>query len=63
MSAFARFLEAISFSHGSLLNLVKVARECQVGRKTVEGYLDILEDLLLSFRVLYQASQAPSGGT
>ena len=51
VGAFARFLEAISFSHGGLLNLAGVARECQVGRKTVEGYLDILEDLLLSFRV------------
>jgi predicted AAA+ superfamily ATPase len=51
IGAFARFLEAISFSHGSLLNLAEVARECQVGRKTVEGYLGILEDLLLSFRL------------
>jgi predicted AAA+ superfamily ATPase len=51
LGGFARFLEAISFSHGSLLNLAEVARECQVGRKTVEGYLTILEDLLLSFRV------------
>lgn len=51
IGAFARFLEAISFSHGNLLNLAEVARECQVGRKTVEGYLGILEDLLLSFRV------------
>lgn len=51
VGAFARFLEAISFSHGSLLNLAEVARECQIGRKTVEGYLSILEDLLLSFRI------------
>ena len=51
VGGFARFLEAISFSHGSLLNLAEVARECQVGRKTVEGYLEILEDLLLSFRI------------
>ncbi|CAK6699432.1 DUF4143 domain-containing protein [Synechococcus sp. CBW1107] len=51
VGAFARFLEAISFSHGSLLNLSEVARECQVSRKTVEGYLGILEDLLLAFRV------------
>lgn len=51
IGAFARFLEAISFSQASLLNLAAVARECQVGRKTVVGYLDILEDLLLSFRV------------
>ena len=51
IGAFARFLEAISFSHASLLNLAEVARECQVSRKTVEGYLGVLEDLLLSFRV------------
>lgn len=51
IGAFARFLEAISFSHGSVLNLSAVARDCQVGRKTVEGYLEVLEDLLLSFRV------------
>jgi len=51
VSACARCLEAISCSHGSLLTLSAVARECEVGRKTVEGYLSILEDLLLSFRV------------
>jgi len=51
VGAFARFLEAISFSHGGLLNLAEVARECEVGRKTVEGYVEILEDLLLGFRV------------
>ncbi len=48
---FARFLEAISFSHGSVLNVSNVARECQVERKTVTGYVEVLEDLLLSFRL------------
>lgn len=48
---FARFLEALSFSHGSQLNLSEVARECQVSRKTAEGYLSVLEDLLLGFRL------------
>jgi predicted AAA+ superfamily ATPase len=48
---FSRFLEAISFSQGTVLNLANVARECHVNRKTVEGYLEILEDLLLAFRV------------
>lgn len=48
---FSRFLEAMSFSHGSLLNATEVARECQVRRSTVEGYLSILEDLLLGFRL------------
>jgi predicted AAA+ superfamily ATPase len=49
--AFARFLEAISFSHGAVLNLANVARECQVERKTVAAYVEVLEDLLLAFRV------------
>lgn len=48
---FARFLEAISFSHASLLNTSQVARECQVNRKTVEGFVEVLEDLLLGFRL------------
>lgn len=48
---FSRFIEAISFSHSSVLNSSEVARECQVERKTVEGYISILEDLLLSFRL------------
>jgi predicted AAA+ superfamily ATPase len=48
---FARFLEAVSFSHGAVLNVSEVARECQVSRKTVEGYLAILGDLLLAFQI------------
>lgn len=51
IGAFSRFLEAISFSHGSILNVSNVARECEVERKTVEGYIDILKDLLLAFAV------------
>ena len=51
IDGFGRFLEAISFSHGQVLNVSDVARECQVGRKSVEGYIEILEDLLLSFRL------------
>jgi len=51
IGSFARFLESVSFSQGAPLNASEVARECQVGRKAVEGYLEILEDLLLSFRV------------
>lgn len=51
MGQFSRFLEAISFSHGSLLNVSNVAREAEVERKTVENYIGILEDLLLAFRI------------
>lgn len=48
---FTRFLEAASFSHGTQLTVSNVARECGIERKTVEGYLSILEDLLLTFRI------------
>jgi len=48
---FSRFLEAISFSHASILNLSNVARDCMVERKVVEGYTAILEDILLGFRL------------
>lgn len=48
---FARFLESVAFSHGSLLNVSEVARECRVERKTVAGYIEILEDLLLAWRL------------
>lgn len=48
---FSRFLEAISFSQGAVLNITNVARECHVERKVVESYITILEDLLLAFRL------------
>jgi predicted AAA+ superfamily ATPase len=48
---FARFLEAASFSHAATLNASQIARDCQVERKTVVAYLEILEDLLLAFRL------------
>ena len=48
---YSRFLEAASFSHGAQLNISNVARECQVERKVVEGYVGILEDLLLGYRL------------
>ena len=48
---FGRFLEAASFSHGSLLNITNIAQDCQVQRRTVQGYMDVLYDLLLAFTV------------
>jgi len=51
IGTFSRFLESASFSHGAVLNIADVARDCQVGRKTAEGYFSILEDLLLAFRI------------
>jgi predicted AAA+ superfamily ATPase len=51
LSMFARFLEAASFSQGSVLNMSSVARECYVERKAVESYFSILEDLMIGYRI------------
>ena len=48
---FSRFLETASFSHGQVLNVAAVARECVASRNTVESYLGILEDLLIAVRL------------
>lgn len=45
---FTRFLEAISFSHGSVLNITNVAKDCGIGRKVVESYTAILYDLMIA---------------
>ena len=51
VGTFARFLEVASFSHASILNISNMARECAVSRKLIEGYLDVLNDLLLSYHL------------
>ena len=51
LGAFSRFLEAMTFSHGAALNLSAVAREAAAGVRTATGYLEVLEDLLLAFRL------------
>jgi len=51
LSAFARFLEAASFSQGSVLSISSVARECHVERKVAESYFSILEDLMIGYRI------------
>ncbi len=51
IGAFARFLEVISFSHASQLNLAALAREAEIPRKRAESYLKVLEDLLLGYRL------------
>ncbi len=47
ISAFSRFLEIASFSHGSVVNYTEIGRELGRNRKVVENYFSILEDLLL----------------
>ena len=58
IGAFGRFLEAASFSQGSVLNMAAVARECAVSAKVVEDYFTILEDLLLAVRIPVFAKRA-----
>lgn len=58
LDPFARFLEAAAFSHGAQLVSSGIARECQVGRTTVDGYLKILEDLLIAARLPVFAKRA-----
>lgn len=51
VATFSRFLEAASFSQGSVLNMQAVAADCGINRKTVESHFDLIEDLLLSLRL------------
>lgn len=51
LDAFSRFMTAASFSQASVLSTATVARDSGVPRKTVEGYFDLLEDLLIAFRL------------
>ena len=48
LAPFARFLESAAFSHGSQLVSSAIARDCGVGRTTVDGYLKILFDLMIA---------------
>ncbi|MCX5657913.1 MAG: ATP-binding protein [Candidatus Omnitrophica bacterium] len=60
LGAFSRFLEAASFSQGSVLNISSVARDCSVERKVVESYFTILEDLLIAYRIPVFTKRAKS---
>ena len=45
--SFARFLDAVSLTHGQLVNYANIARDCGVSPKTAREYYQILEDTLL----------------
>ena len=47
VAAFARFFDALAFSHGEPLNYSNIARDCGVDSKTVREYFQILVDTLL----------------
>jgi predicted AAA+ superfamily ATPase len=49
LPAFNRFLEAMAYSAGGLLNYQNIARDCGVSGHTVREYCQILEDTLLAY--------------
>jgi predicted AAA+ superfamily ATPase len=51
LPGFARFLPIAALFHGQTINVANIARESGVARTTVAGYLDILEETLLCFRL------------
>ena len=51
LGGFARFLQIAALFHGQVLNASSLARDAGVARTTVLGYLEILEDTLLAFRL------------
>lgn len=51
LGQFARFLETASFSQGNVLNMSEISREVGIERKLVSNYFDILDDLLIGYRL------------
>ena len=51
LSTFTRFLETASFSQGEVLNYTNIAREVGSNRHTINQFFDILEDLLIAYRI------------
>lgn len=55
---FSRFLDALAFSQGELLNYSNIARDCGVDAKTVKTYFEVLADMYLGYFVPPFAKQA-----
>jgi len=51
LPSFARFLPIAALLHASVLGIASLARDSGVPRTTVQGYLDILDQTLLTFRL------------
>jgi predicted AAA+ superfamily ATPase len=51
LPSFARFLPLAALFHGQALNVSSLARDSGTARTTIVGYLDILEQTLLAFRL------------
>lgn len=51
LPGFIRFIPIAALFHGQVLNVDGLARDAGVARTTVQGYIDILEDTMLAFRL------------
>lgn len=51
LPAFSRFLDAVAYSHGELINYSNIAQDCGVDAKTVKEYYHILMDTMLGYFV------------
>ncbi len=51
LPAFARFLPIAALCHGQIISIASLARDAEAHRTTIQGYVDILEDTLLAFRL------------
>lgn len=49
LPAFARFLDALRFSHGEMINYTNIARQAGVDAKTIREYFFILIDTLMGY--------------
>jgi predicted AAA+ superfamily ATPase len=51
LGGFARFLPVAALFQGQVLNIAGLARDAGVQRTTVNGYIEILEDTLVAYRL------------
>ncbi|MFN0117139.1 MAG: ATP-binding protein [Elusimicrobiota bacterium] len=51
LGAFARFLDVMALQNGEELHYEAIANDCAVPARTVQNYVQILEDTLLGFQV------------
>jgi predicted AAA+ superfamily ATPase len=54
---FVRFLPVAALFHGQVINISSLARDAGVARTTVNGYLTILEDTLVAYRLPFFESR------
>lgn len=51
LPAFARFLPIAALLHSKVLSISSLARDAEAHRNTIAGYIDVLEDTLIAFRL------------